>query len=171
MFKLAQSSAFRETLLRKFIYVVEPTGAASPSQNGAMEIYNDKLAIKVCMLLYMSSLPPKLWPAMLLHSVYLHNWLVHTATQKTPFEGNFGIKLDLSFLNFFGAWVCIKCTSTCRVKLDHHNFMGIFLGYSSSDQNICYLDLNYGIVKTCHHAQFGEAWYLQHECPPGPHLL
>jgi uncharacterized metal-binding protein YceD (DUF177 family) len=26
-------------------------------------------------------------------------------------------------------------------------------------------------VKTSHHAQFDEAWYLQHECPPGPQLL
>jgi hypothetical protein len=27
------------------------------------------------------------------------------------------------------------------------------------------------MVKTSHHAQFDEAWYLQHKEPPGPQLL
>jgi hypothetical protein len=86
-------------------------------------------------------------------------------------QGNFGIKADLSSLKLFGAWVCVKRTSVCHGKLDHHDFTGIFLSYSNSNQNIQYLDLNSGVVKTCHHAQFDKAWYLQHECHPGPQLL
>ena len=43
--ELASSSAFCDLLMREFRYFLEPTGADSPSQNGAVEIYNDKLGI------------------------------------------------------------------------------------------------------------------------------
>jgi hypothetical protein len=55
--ELAQSKAFRDTMLQDFGYVVEPTGADSPSQNGGAKIYNNTLAVKVCTLLYGSGLP------------------------------------------------------------------------------------------------------------------
>jgi hypothetical protein len=90
--ELARSSSFHDTMLRTFNYVVEPTGADSPSQNGAVEFYNGHLAVKVWMLLYMSGLPPKFWSAALLHTVYLHNKLVHLVTRLTPFEGHFAVK-------------------------------------------------------------------------------
>jgi hypothetical protein len=158
-------------LLREFGYVVEPTGADSPSQNGAVEVYNGHIAVKVQTLLYMSGLPPKFWLAALCHTVYLNNRLVHLVTHKTPFKGHFGIEPDLSYLRLFGAWVCVKQTGKRCSKLDHHDFTGIFLGYSATNQNIQYLDLMLGVIKTSHHAQFDEAWYLQHKQPPGPQLL
>ena len=37
--KLARSDAYRALMLDTFGYVVEPTGADSPSQNGGAEIY------------------------------------------------------------------------------------------------------------------------------------
>jgi hypothetical protein len=169
--ELACSSSFCNTMLRTFDYVMEPTGADSPLQNGAVEFYNGHLAVKVWTLLYMSGLPPKFWSAALLHTVYLHNRLVHSVTRQTPFEGHFGVKPDLTYLKLFGVRVCAKRTGKRRRKLNRHDFTGIFLGYSSTDQNIKYLNLTSSIVKTCHHAQFDEAWYLQHEHPPGPQLL
>jgi hypothetical protein len=39
------------------------------------------------------------------------------------------------------------------------------------DQNIKYLDLDSGVVKASHHAQFDEAWYLQPSHPPVAQLL
>ena len=45
--KLAQSDHFCNMLQQEFHYVVEPTGSDCPSQNGAAEINNDKLAVKV----------------------------------------------------------------------------------------------------------------------------
>ncbi len=71
----------------------------------------------------------------------------------------------------FGSRVCVKRTGSRRCKLDLHDFMGIFLGYMATDQNITYLDTTTGIVKTCHHAVFNEAWYLQPTSPPAAHLL
>jgi hypothetical protein len=108
---------------------------------------------------------------MLLHFIYLHNRLVHLETKKTPFEGYYGMKPDLAYLKLFGSRVCIKRTGDCRSKLDWHNFSGIFLGYASTDQNIIYLDINTGLVKQSHHAQFDEAWYLQPTRPPAAQLL
>ena len=58
-----------------------------------------------------------------------------------------------------------------RCKLDRHDFSGIFLGYIATDQNVTYLDLDSGIVKSCHHAVFDEAWYLQQSRPPAAQLL
>jgi hypothetical protein len=56
-------------------------------------------------------------------------------------------------------------------KLNKHNFKGIFLGYTASDQNIVYLDLGLGLVKQSHHAQIDKAWFLQDSCPPAAQLL
>ncbi len=134
--ELAWSSSFCDTMLRTFDYVVEPTGADSPSQKEAVKFYNGHLAVKVRTLLYMSGLPPKFLSAALLNTVYLHNRLVHSVTRWTPFEGQFGVKLDLTYLKLFGAWVCVKRTRKLCGKLDCHDFTGIFLGYSSTDQNI-----------------------------------
>jgi hypothetical protein len=150
---------------------MEPTGANSPSQNGAVEIYNDKLAVCTWTLLYGAGLPAKYWSAAQQHSVYLHNWLVHTITKKTPFEALYGHKPDICHLKLFGSRVCVKMSGIRCGKLDRHNLKGIFLGYTATDNNIVYLDLNSGLVKRCHHAQFDEVWYLQNTRPPAAQLL
>jgi hypothetical protein len=90
-------------MLEEFNYVVESTGAYSPSQNGAIEIYNNTLAVKVCMLLYGSGLPAKFWSATLVHAAYLHNRLVHSTIWKTPYKAWCGRKPDVTNLKLFGA--------------------------------------------------------------------
>jgi hypothetical protein len=57
--KLACSFALSDLLLRNYHYILKPTRVDSPSQNGAVEIYNDKLAIRTRTQLYGSSLPAK----------------------------------------------------------------------------------------------------------------
>jgi hypothetical protein len=121
--------------------------------------------------LYGAGLPAKFWSAALLHAVYLYNRLVHSVTHKTPYEGWYGQKPDIAHLKTFGSRVCVKRTGSCQCKLDRHDFTGIFRGYTVTDQNITYLNLNSGIVKTCHHAIFDEAWYLQPTHPPAAQLL
>jgi hypothetical protein len=161
--ELASSGAFRDLLMREFSYSLEPTGADSPSQNGAVEIYNDKLGIRTRALLYGAGLRVKYWSAALVHSVYLHNCLVHSTTLSTPFGLYYGVKPDLEFLRTFGSRVCVKRSGDRRTKLD--------LGYTATDQNIVYIDLDSGIVKHSHHATFDEAWYLQPARPPAAVLL
>jgi len=140
--ELARSSDLSDLFLRKYHYVMEPTGADSPSQNGAIEIYNDKLAVCTRTLIYGAGLPAKYWSAVLQHSIYLHNRLVHTVTKKTPFEALYGHKPDIRHLKVFGSRVCVKMSGIRRGKLDRHDFKGIFLGYTATDNNIVYLDLN-----------------------------
>jgi hypothetical protein len=65
----------------------------------------------------------------------------------------------------------MKRTGSRRCKLDRHDFKGIFLGCSATDQNIIYLDLDLGVVKSSHHSQFDEAWYLQPTRPPAAQFL
>ncbi len=155
--ELIRSDDFRTTMLKEFDYVVERTGADSPSQNGGAEIYNNTLAVKIQTLLYGSGLPAQFWSAALLHAVYLHNRLVHLATGKIPFEGWYNCKPDVAHLKTFGSRVCIKHSGTRWCKLDCHDFTGIFLGYIAMDQNIVYLHTTSGIIKSCHHAIFDEA--------------
>ena len=171
--ELARSIDFQDFLLQKFHYTLKPTGADRPSNSGAVETYNDKFVVRACTLLFGSGLPAqnRYWSATLLHSVYLHNRLVHLNTMKTPFEGYYGIKPDLTYLKLFGSQVCVERTSDRRSKLDRHNFHGIFLGYASTDQNILYLDLDTGLVKRSHHAQLDKVWYLQPSCPHAAQLL
>ena len=76
---------------------------------------------------------------------------------------------DVSSSKMIGPTGKIQNISNC--KLDHHNFMGLCLGYTATDQNIIYLDISSGIVKFCHHAVFDEAWYLQPNQPPAAQLL
>jgi hypothetical protein len=67
--ELACSTTLPDNLLRRHNYVIEPTGADSPSQNGAVEIYNGRLAVRTRSLLFGSGLPAKYWSSALLHSV------------------------------------------------------------------------------------------------------
>jgi hypothetical protein len=168
--ELTRSSTFTETI-QEFHYSIEPTGADSPSQNGAVEIYNDKLGVRVRTLLYGSGLPATYWSSALQHSVYLHNRLVHSVTKRTPIEGFFGFRPDVGHLKTFGSRVCVKRSGPRNAKLDKNNFTGIFLGYTATDNNIEYLDLTTGTVKRSHHARFDEAWYLQPARPPAAQLL
>lgn len=57
----------------EFAYVVEPTGADSPSPNGQVERYNETVATIVRMLLYGANLPARYWSAAATHAVYLMN--------------------------------------------------------------------------------------------------
>ncbi len=141
---MAKSTALADMVLCKHQYVFEPTGKDSPSQNGTVEVYNDKLAVCTRTLLYGTNLPAKYWSAALLHAVYLNNQLVHLVTKKTPFEGFYGHKPDIEYLKLFGSHVCVMRTGDRWGKLDRHDFTGLFLGYTASDHNIRYLDIAVG---------------------------
>lgn len=169
--ELARSMEWRTAMKKEFNYTVEPTGADSPSQNGQVERYNDTVATIVRTLLYGAHLPAKYWSAAAVHAVYLMNRRVHSATGETPYEGWWDELPDLSRLRVFGSRVCVKVTGKRRAKLDRHDFSGIFVGYTATDDNIRYIDVNSGVVKVSHHAVFDEAWYLQPSRPPMAQLL
>ena len=82
-----------------------------------------------------------------------------------------GFKPDLRKLRVFGSRVCVKRTGKRRSKLNRHDFTGIFLGYTATDENIRYVDVDSRRVKQSHHVIFDEAWYLQPRRPPFAQLL
>jgi hypothetical protein len=47
----------------------------------------------------------------------------------------------------------------------------VFIGYTATDDNVRYIDVDSGVVKTSHCAVFDEAWYLQPNRPPMAQLL
>ena len=169
--ELAKCSEFITEMKSRHGYVVEPTGADSPSQNGGVERWNQTWATTVRALLYGAALEAKYWSAALLHAVYLHNRLVVASTRRTPFEAWYGRKPNLRHLKMFGSRVCVKQPGKRNAKLDRNDYRGIFLGYTATDLNIRYIDLDSGVVKTSHHASFDEAWYLQPSRPPAAQLL
>ncbi len=59
--------------LDMYHYVVEPTGADSPSQNGQAERYNETIATMTRALLYGADLTAQYWSAAALHAAYLLN--------------------------------------------------------------------------------------------------
>jgi hypothetical protein len=73
----------------------------------------------------------------------------------------------------------LKTPSPGQVKSDQKmmqsslslDFKFFKLCYTATDQNVRYIDLNTGVVKTSHHATFDEAWYLQPTRPPAAQLL
>ena len=99
-------------------------------------------------VLYGSSLNATYWSAAVLHATYLYNRRVHSEISKTPFEAWYGQKPDLKLLCTFRSRVCVKRMGYRSSKLDRHDFMGVFIGYTATDQNVRYLDLTTGAVTT-----------------------
>jgi hypothetical protein len=99
------------------------------------------------------------------------NWRVHSSIGNTPYEAWCDEIPDLSLLKMFGSRVCVKVTGKRRAKLNRHDFTGIFVGYTATDDNIRYIDTTSRIVKTSHHAVFDKVWYLQPHRPPAAQIL
>ena len=151
--------------------MVEPTRVDDPAQNGGVKTWNGTFAVTVQALLYGAALSAIYWSAALLHAVFLHNVRVHSRIGKTPHEVCYGSRPDLKRLKMFGSRVCVKCSGRRCAKLDKHNFSGIFIGYKETMKNVRYVDLTTGLVKTCGHTTFDEAWYCSRARPPAAHLL
>ena len=74
--ELAWSNAFRTMALEKHLYVIEPTGTDSPSQNAGAKKWNNTLAVTTRALHYGASLPAQYWSAALTN---IHHYLPPTA--------------------------------------------------------------------------------------------
>ena len=169
--KLARSEEFCTRVLKECDFVVEPTGADDPAQNGGVETWNGTFAVTVSALLYGAALLAIYWSAALLHAVFLHNLRVHSRIGKTPHEAWYGSQPDIKRPRMFGSRVYVKHSGRCRAKLDKHNFSGIFIGYTGTMKNVRYVNLTTGLVKMCGHTTFDEAWYGPRARPPAAQLL
>ena len=81
------------------------------------------------------------------------------------------MKPSLRHLKVFGSRVCVAKPGKRYAKLDRGDYRGIFLGYTATDANVIYLDLDTGVVKSSPSATFDEAWYSQSQRPPAAQFL
>ena len=77
----------------------------------------------------------------------------------------------MKHLRLFGSRVCVRRLGKRRAKLDRHDFLGLFIGYTVTNKNIRYIDVDFGVDKISHDTVFDEAWYLQPVRPPAAQLL
>ena len=156
--ELWKSEAFQQ-LARECKYVLEPTGAGAPQQNGLAERPNQTLGNMMRCLLSTANLPPEYWSWALIHAVYLKNRLPHKAIKCTPYYAWTGRKPSAKLLRIFGCPVVVKNPGKKQAKLDHHTSSGIFLGYTATDHNIYYRDSKTKRIKIATHVQFDEAGF------------
>jgi dUTP pyrophosphatase len=153
--ELYKSTAFQEAI-RDSKFLLEPTGAGAPQQNGMAERPNQTLGNMTRCLLRTANLPPEYWSWALTHAVYLKNRLPHQATGCTPYLAWTGRKPSAKLLRIFGCPVVVKNPGKRPAKLDHHTSSGVFLGYTATDNNIYYRDNKSKRVKIATHVQFDE---------------
>ena len=154
--ELWKSDAFQQMVMEQK-FLLEPTGAGTPQQNGLAERPNQTLGNMMRCLLSTANLPPEYWSWALTHAVYLKNRLPHKAIGCTPYFAWTGTKPSAKLLRIFGCPVVVKNPGKRPAKLDHNTSAGIFLGYTATDHNIYYRDSKTQRVKIATHVQFDEA--------------
>ena len=138
-------------------FSLEIRGSDASAQNGIVKCPNCTFGQMMRCLLHSAELGPEYWSFTLQHAVYIKNRLPHTAIMMTPFKFLTGIKPDLHNFKIFGSKVYSKKPGKQPFKLDHHTASGYFLGYTTTDKNIIYIDEQSGKVETATHVIFDEA--------------
>jgi len=155
---LWESYAFQQ-MARELGYILQPTAPDAAFQNGVVERPNRTLGDMMRTLLHSTNLGPEYWSWALIHAVYLKNRLPHRALGQTPFQAYTGYKPNLKKLRLFGCPVVARLPGKRPEKLDTHAAMGIFLGYTGTDNNIYYQDHLTKCIKISTHVTFDEAGY------------
>lgn len=106
-------------------YILEPTAAGAPFQNGLAERPNQTFGNMVRCLLHSANLGPEYWSFALLHSVYIKNRLLHSAIQETPYKLYTGQRPSARNLRVFGCPIITKQPGKRNTKLDIVICMGL----------------------------------------------
>jgi dUTP pyrophosphatase len=163
--ELWANQLFRDMIMEAG-FLMEPTGAGAPFQNGLAERPNQTLGQMVRCLLHSSGLGPEYWSFAITHAIYLKNRLPHTAVNTTPYQAYTGKRPTLKYLRIFGCPVVIKNPGKRTTKLDLNTSAGRFLGFTATDRNIYYLDSQTRRIKIATHCVFDEAGMT---LPPAEH--
>jgi len=153
--KLWNCQAFRQCVLQAG-YLLEPTAAGAPSQNGLAERPNLTLSVMVRCLLHSTAFGPEFWSFALLHAVYLKNHLPHASTGITPYLRYTGKRPSARELRIFGCHIIAKQPGKRPTKLDSHTCTGRFLGYMATDKNMYYRDDQTHRIKITTYCTFDE---------------
>ena len=156
--ELGRSNEFK-TMVSNCGFTLEPTGSDASSQNSIAERPNRTYGQMMRCVLHSAGLGPEFWSFALTHSTYVKNRLYHQGIKSTPYYKFTGKQPDLSNLRIFGSKVYSKRPGKRPYKLDRHTDTGLFLGYTATDSNIIYIDIESARVKTAAYAIFDEAHF------------
>ena len=119
---------------------IQLTAPYSPSQNSIAERMNRTLVELARAMLTASKLPEFLWEPAVAHAAYLRNRAYTTALSvRTPFEGWFGSKPNVSHLREFGApvWVLLQGQNIAR-KILPKSKRRAYVGYNDGSKSVLY---------------------------------
>ena len=140
-------------------FALETTGSDASSQNGMAERPNRTYGQMMRCILHAAGLGPEFWSYALIHSTYVKNRLYHHTIKTTPYTKFTGCQPDLTNLKIFGSRVYSKKPGKRPFKLDRHSDTGIFLGYTATDRNVIYIDIETARIKTATYVIFDEAHF------------
>ena len=170
--ELWSSTDYKE-VVTKAGFILEPTGAGNPKQNGQAEAPNKTLGRLMRGMLYNAGLGSEYWSYALTHAVYVKNRLPHTKfhLKMSPYESLTGIRPNLSNLKVWGCRVVVKQPIIKGAKLDDISSQGIFLRYTATPKNVVYLDLETNREKISTDVVFDEANFVSGNKNPGGKAL
>ena len=154
--ELAKSKDF-QNMIAECGFTLETTGSDASAQNGIAENPNKSLARMVRCLLYSAELPPEYWSFALIHACYIKNRLPHYTIGSTTYQAFTGTVPNLSQLRIFGSLIYGRKPGHRPAKLDQHDVLGRFLGYTATEKNVRFQDLHSKTIKTATHVIYDEA--------------
>ena len=146
-------------------YFSKPTRAELLFQNGIVERSHSILAKIIRYQLSAVGLPSLYWSFSLLHSMYLINRLPPNNLPITPIKVYTGTQSNCSNIKVFGCKLVTRQTGFQSAKLDDHAFVGAFLHYSATDQNVYYIDSLTSVIKIFRHHIFDEYYSTSLDTP------
>ena len=102
----------------------------TPQQNGITERKNMTLIEMVNSMLIASGSLKTLWGGALLTICYILNGVLHSKTNKTPFEIWEGRKPSLRYFKVWGCLAYIRIVDPTRPKLGPHSWESVSIGYA-----------------------------------------
>jgi hypothetical protein len=119
---------------------IQMTAPYSPSQNGVAERMNRTLVELACAMITASKLPEFIWEQAVAHAAYVRNRAYTISVKdKTPYEGWFGTKPNVSHLREFGAsvWILLQGQNKAR-KILPKSKRRAYVGYDDASKSVTY---------------------------------
>eukprot|EP00934_Nitzschia_sp_Nitz4_P003732 Nitzschia sp. Nitz4//scaffold38_size140716//78423//80572//NITZ4_003148-RA/size140716-snap-gene-0.165-mRNA-1//-1//CDS//3329550081//3722//frame0 len=161
-------------LVTDYGYHLESTAPDASSQNGRAERPHQTLKNKTRCLLYTAGLDTTFWADALQHATWLYNRTYHSRIKCTPYEAYTGRQPLLDNLLTFGSRMTPRKTGKRPTTLDPHAYHGIFLGYTTTTNNLRYWDTKSQQEKITRHTAKDELHFGNdpaHRPPAQQHLI
>ena len=145
-----------QSLLAKQKYKLRPTALDSPNQNALAERPMQTIRNGIRELLQGAVLEWKYWPYSFYHFLRTLSWISRSNQCISPYDAIMVKQPDIADVRTFGCTCIIRLPGKRFSRLDNSTRDDIFLGYTSTMQNIWYVDTSTNRIKTDQHATYDE---------------